>query len=888
MNQFFEARPIRSLFFLVGLMAALSLPAFSAAQAQDNLTIISIEDDPLLSNAKRLGINLGKPDQYGAAQILKNVILNPGFEASEFGMIIHLAEGATGTQIQQDNWRIEWNSPIVGQPEGFWDGAEYEIVTGAATGRTGTVAAHTYQDNLHTYTLADEGITPQKDDAVFLRMEQPGFEGDRFELNRADTEQIRPGSPGAQSLQLLPSSEDWQPSYAYFMDSYWRDGDPSGGQLFKVEGNWRLEFWAKGSAVGETIEIYWQRTGLEPFYSQTFPLTEEWQLLEAEFFVPANADTPNFSTTDAGNPLLTLGFRIPTDSQPVWIDDAALYRRDYDNPTIFNDKFVNALQELNPGIVRNWGNQLGSSLDNQLAPPFARKLTAYNPRHKFASQYHYSLHEFLELAQLLNAEPWYVIPPTFTLEELENLMAYLAAPVGSHPYADKRVELGQVAPWTALFPTIHLEYGNEMWGGNIGNDNFIGATARGGFGMGQIGGPRIGLMKNSPYYAPSQFNFILGGQYSLPYRQFEISANSLQHDTIALAPYFGQLDLYQTDEEIFQPLFARPQQDILTGEFAQSLQYMIDSGNQKPLAIYEINFHSTIGIAPLSTRNGFVTGLNGALALPLYMLTYQRELGIRDQAAFTALQYSFQMDGGEFVRLWGLMRDLEATGIRRPTWQGLALANRAVRGDMTRTIHRGANPTWLQPPINGIVEELEIPYLQSFAFRDGDQFAVVLFNLHLSEPLEAALEFGMEADQKAILHSIVSNSLHNNNESGQVINIQTQQLPDFGQGYRLRLAPHSMHVVEWGIAGNPPRFVAPTVTPLPAITPQPTFTPSPTLSPQPTFTPIVIEKTVEVTKPVEVVRTEPTVPPMFWALAGGGALVLMVGAWLAARMRYQQ
>ena len=98
-------------------------------------------------------------------------------------------------------------------------------------------------------------------------------------------------------------------------------------------------------------------------------------------------------------------------------------RSDYNNPTVFTDPYVNRLRELRPGVLRNWGDQLGSTLDNQLATPFARQGNAYSPRHRIARNYHYSLHEFLQLSQVVGAEPWYVIPPTFTGSELQNLVA---------------------------------------------------------------------------------------------------------------------------------------------------------------------------------------------------------------------------------------------------------------------------------------------------------------------------------------------------------------------------------------------------------------------------------------------------------------------------------
>jgi hypothetical protein len=62
-----------------------------------------------------------------------------------------------------------------------------------------------------------------------------------------------------------------------------------------------------------------------------------------------------------------------------------------------------------------------------------------------------------------------------------------------------------------------------------------------------------------------------------------------------------------------------------------------------------IDILTTDGNAPIDTRNDFVTGLNGGLALPLYMLTYLRDFGIKNQTAFSSLQYSYRMDNDEYA-----------------------------------------------------------------------------------------------------------------------------------------------------------------------------------------------------------------------------------------------
>ena len=848
-----------------------------------NITTVTVEDNVWLTNAKRLGVNLGKPDQYGAAQYLKNVVTNPGFEAGEFASIVFVEEGATATTFQQDNWEVAWNTDTVGQPVDFWQGATYEVLTGRSKGTKGIIGDFQHVDNLYTFSLGAQGgssdlaasssadlLALAEDDAVIVRRSISGFEADNQPFNVADTTHVRPGSSGEQSLKLISADANWKPSFEYYMDSFWRDGDPTAGKLIYVEGNWHFEVWAKGSSNQDVLEVVFKREGEIPFMQETFALTTGWQRLEHDFFVPQNFDPREWTSNTEANPLVTLTMRIPQDTDGVWIDDMALQRRDYTNPTAFSDKLVDALQELNPGVLRNWGNQLGSSLENQLADPWARKPTGYSPRARVALNYDYSLHEFLELAELIDAEPWYVIPPTWTEQEMRDLMAYLAAPAGQSAWADRRVALGQEAPWTEVFPVIHLEFGNELWGANAGSDPFLGATLRGGGRVGLVGGERIGLMKGSPFYDSAEFNFIIGGQFNQALTQSDIEINSDSHDMIALAPYFGSLENFATDERIFYPLFARPYQDVQSGTLAQSQRILNDAGKGTNLAVYEINFHNTTGDAPLSIRNGFMTGLNGGVALPLYMLSYQKWLGIRDQAAFTALQYSFRMDNGEYARVWGMLRDLEATGWRRPTWLGVELANRAVRGEMVQTTHTGDDPTWTQDVINGITAPVEVPFVQSFAFREGDSYAVVLFNLNIDDAQTVILDTPRTPDAQALLHRLYSENIHHNNESAPVINLRTVPLSDFSQSYELILPPHSVTVVEWGVDGFPPAVPSNDPTPFPA--PLPTSTPQPTPEgqvPTPTPTPIIAStvttQTVVITNEVAIVLTSAPLPSVIGA-----------------------
>jgi hypothetical protein len=791
---------------LVLLLAVLVLALFPILQIEGQppaVTSVTISDEVLVPDVKRLGINVGSRSQWGAAQHLKNLINNPGFEAGVYGSVAHVAAGSSGSRIVQDFWDTSWNNDTynIGQPEDFWNGADYEIVYGPAKGRSGTITDFAHESNRYVFYLDQDGTVPEQWDVLFVRREWDGV-ASVTEWASADTTTTRPGSPGSQSLHLVYTGESWRSSYAFYMDSVWRDGDRTAGKLFIVQGNCHLEFWARGANEGDSLRARFFREGEADFIDETITLTTHWQKYEFDTFVPAGTDSLGPYTPDEYHPILGFTFVLPEAGGEAWVDDVALYSTDHTNPTVFTDAYVNRLKELRPGILRNWSNQFGSTLDVQLAEPWARRTQGYRPHERIPGSYSYSLHEFLELCQEVGAEPWYVIPPTFSLEDMDNLVEYLAAPAdGAHPYADYRAALGQTAPWTEIFSTVHLEFGNELWGAASGGDPFMGASLLGGTRLGQIAHDRFAILKSNAYYDPNHFNLIIGGQAGFPGRQGEIDSNSSNHDSIALAPYFGELDVYTTTEEIFYPLLARPVDDVSSGRVRQSQDQVDGVGQGTELAIYELNFHTTSGDAPLDIRNDFVTGQGGALALPLHMLLYLRELGVKNQTAFSSLQYAFRMDNGEYVRLWGMLRDLEATGRKRPTWLGLELANKAIQGDMITTVQTGANPGWQQAPINGVSTTTDVSYVQSFAFRNGPSYSAILFNLSLTDTLPVEISVPFEYNTQPIRYQIAPASIHDDNEDAENVVIESSQLTGGTTIFPLDLPPFSLTVLIW-----PPPF----------------------------------------------------------------------------------
>jgi hypothetical protein len=753
---------------------------------------VTITDSVLLSDVQRLGINAGGRSWWGADQIMKNLIDNPGFEAGEFASLVLADNGATSRSMPMAFWDPAWNNEQygIGWPEGFWNDADYEFLWGAAKGRSGRVHRFYHASGRMEFDFGSDGPIPQRMSVLRLQRDIPGYYGN---TSVVDATTVRPGSPGRQALRLTEGGY----VYRFYMDSLWRDGDRSAGKLLIIRGEYICRLWVRARTPGDRLRIRFFREGEGVFLDQTLSPATEWGLFEHRFTVPEGADPLREYSDSEYRPILAFTLEAVGAGAEILVDDVELQSTAHRNPTVFTDNFVNRLKELRPGVLRYWAGQPGASLQSQLAEPFARRTNGYSPRERRAANYCYSLHEFLELCREVEAQPWYVLPPTFSTEELQGLVEYLAAPASQqHPYAMQRSTLGQDAPWTELFERIHLEYGNEMWGSGAGDDPFMGSSVNGGERLAAIAADRFAVIRSSTLYDASILRLHIGGQAGYAGRQRQIEQHSDIHDAVALAPYFGILNTWNDDSEIFLPLFASPFWQIDAGPMRESHEYLAG----REMSLYEINFHTTHGESPIAVRNDFVAGAAAALALPLHMLVYARDFGARTQCAFSSLGYSFRLANGDMVRLWGMLRDVEATGRKRPTWLGVELANKAMFGDMLETQHEQPQPGWQQIPINGIDTPISVSEIQSFAFRHDKQHAVLLFNLSLHQTHRLRLKLPSAAAPNATMFSITPNSIHDNNEDSTRIVIDSVHIDDFADGKEFELPPHSLHAVIWNTA----------------------------------------------------------------------------------------
>ncbi|MGB1250780.1 MAG: hypothetical protein ACPG8W_09230 [Candidatus Promineifilaceae bacterium] len=751
-----------------------------------NAAVVTVRDEVQVADVKRFGLNIGQFNTNAAGFLMTNIMPNPGFEAAEFHMIFIAADDADNNRVpaRDDFWNTDWNNDEagVGQPEQFWTGATYEVLTGSAAGRTGTIADFTHEEQRLVFYLGEDDPTALGKAAIMVRRNVPGFIGDRYETVLGEPNDVRPDSPGEQSARLV-RRDDGLPSFSRLMDQFAQLDNPDAGKLIQLNGEWNFSIWAKATeASTDQMRVLISRENDIVFLDETVDISDQWSEINLSFV----GDDPQI---DGVAPRLRVDL-FPVGAQML-VDDISLRRAEYESPTRFSDRVVETTQAMNPGIVRFWASNLANSLDNVLSAEFGHKPTGFSPKRRVGLFFTYSLHEFLLFSELVDAEPWYVIPPTFTQEEAENLVAYLAAPANAHPYGALRAQLGRPDPWTDAFDVIHLEWGNETWGGNHGADPFLGATFGGGVRSAEITNRRFAAMRESAYFNADRFNLIIGGQYRWPGRQSELERFSNNHDTIAIAPYYGVLEKFATDAERYQPLYAHASegdQSLL----AQSLERF--EADTRP-AIYEINLHAVENVLPLDVRNDVLSSQGAAISLPLVMLSYLRDLGIRDQAVWELTEFSTRtFKTNEWARLFGIMRDLEATYRPRPTYIAMQMANSAIGGDLL--VSETTSESMLVPPINRIANETQVPFVQAYAFREGDRLGLILFNVDIDNARQAIVNLPIQGAAQGWL--LAADAINADNEDMLQVEKQPLQFETFGDGSRINLPPHSMIVLEIG------------------------------------------------------------------------------------------
>lgn len=792
---------VAGLAFLLFLVTSFSL------QSQTTTTNIAIDSTVIQPRVKHLGINLATHNYWDSGQMMQNLVLeNPGFEGEIYQSIIQCASGTTTTCVDSDSYS-SW-------PAGFWNGATFEFFYGAANGATGTISNYTAAASGQggTLTFASPiAVAPADGDFVIVRQTVPGNAiagwwpttsgNGAITTNTAD---LPPDSTGSQTIALsAPTAND-----SAVLDSYF---DTTAGRSFiQLDGSFQVSFLAKGTGGSNSVAVWFSRLGSTTTdLSQTVSLTNSWQTY-----------TLTFTASETGSAVGTFDLDFATVGQDsFYLDDVSIQPTSPAQPTAFRDAVVSALRDLSPGTLRFWsGNQLGDTLDNLIAGPFARLRSGYSAYATSQTAIEYGLYDFLQLCKTIGADPWFVVPTTFSTTDAANLIEYLAS-ASTTAYGAKRAAQGQVEPWTSVFEKIHLEFGNEAW-----NSTFRGGSIENPAAYGERAQTIFGAMRTAPAYSAASFDLVLGGQAGNPWLNQQIQNNTNNNDSFAIAPYMMyEVNTFATNEDLFAPLLAEPQAFFSpsgNAEGVSSTDLTIDGASQNvnggmvyldqvaiqntthpvPLAIYETNLSTDSGSITQSVINEFATSIGAGVAEVENMLLGMSK-GMVTQNLFALPQYDFDIStagGATTVPLWGSVIDMGGpTNLRRPQFLALQVANQTIpRGAaMLQTVQSGANPTWNQALVNS-VQLNDAHYIESFAFSNGLQSGLILLNLNLTEALHVTFSGAHAPAGTVQVTELTSTNVTDTNESSNVV-VPVSSSQTFTAATILSLPPFSMTALTW-------------------------------------------------------------------------------------------
>lgn len=722
-----------------------SSPQSAAAPRQTNQTNdasdsgvakFQVESQPIVSDLKRIGVNLGNWTSWGAEQLLSNVLKNPGFEG--------LIDRAIVIVQRADRQRFADDTSWLGRENGFWAGARFDVRTGKSAGQQGLIAdsRRAAADGLPEYITVGEAPALQPGDVIALTRVTDTEQPAQWWISQGAGNAVfvvgndkRPGSGGVRSLALKPT-----PGRPAEIISYLDAIGERAGKLLPIKGVWRLSLWSRSSEGSPSLTVEFLRQGSPAFLSKTFTPTKEW-----------TRTTFEFSADDRGPAgILELHLRSSDDAGSVLLDDVELSSAQ-SKAFPFRPEVVSALEQLRPGYLRDWQGQLGDTLANRLAEPSARRSSRYRPGEE--SDFGYSLPDFLTLCARIQAIPWIVIPATFSDDELTELGRFLASRSGK-----------------GRFEEIVVEFGNENWNqlfrpAGIPDPRAHGEAAERAFQKLREGaGPQTPL------------RLVVNGQHANPEFAMRFARAVPSADLLALAPYF-QPALWAgiPQAQSFDGLFAGDE-----GKLAESANGIRALG--KELGVYEVNLHTTEGNASAVERDPVTAGAIAGSALAKVILD-GLALGARRQCVYTLAGYDGWLnDRSDFVKLFGITRDLSTTERLRPTGLAIAMLNQAIAGDLMKSANADKS---------GDAQDVSI-----YPFRSGAGWSVAVVS---SASVERSVSIGFPPGRASAvpqrLLRLDAPASGATNENANDVRIGSSTISPVGATISFRLPAYGMAVV---------------------------------------------------------------------------------------------
>ncbi len=796
----------------------------AAAGMAADVTMVELTGKVVVADISRLGINLGG-DSIWSGAILRKKRVEENFEGS-------LYRQCHSGELFEDGYATS-TAPLAGwkrtQQMDHWKGAELIIISGGNKWQKRTVTEVT------TRKIFPYSSTAKPVESIFFVFDEPVDISGKKEITAAMDAATRrkafivdPTRGVGALLQKLATDEGFygmnpgvqvkgikvsigdvaEESFgqaAALMDGTkvmsWILGNQRYGN---VNGTWHVHFRAKAKLGSPRLTIVPSHGSRE-----TINLDDEWEKFEVQIKVSGVPEPEG----PEDKPQLSIDFQ--SGGGQVLVDDVEIWMEGDENPTAFRDDVVNALKRYNPGVLRKLqmgGNTIESTIRPNLSSyRFQSSVFGWVGPLKQRNSKPYGLHEFYELCEHIDSEPWYCVPGTLTKKEVTFLMEYLGGPE-SAPGGQLRTELGHPEPWTKTFKNIHVEFGNEAWNG-------AGPFKGGGFNGPDYWNDLIAEGKASKHYEPNVL-FHTAGQNFASGKSAQILRDAPNSDRHAIAPYMIQQFTPEnaahndTPEKFFRWAFGFPIEVVKDRPDGMKQQGAVMEKTGVEFSIYEINYHITHGTGPVAPRNMLTAGIAGGVNMCNTMLMLLEEYGIRTQCLFNFLQYSYGHSPdlkakNESVRLWGTAISTKAGSERfRPTWLASEMANHVLGGDLVETVHSGAQPRatgsgpYDRSGKTARMIDYEYDEIHSYGVVDGKRRGLILMNLSVDTPHEVKANFSGAVDGGATRWVLTGESLGANNDyenDKPQVAIKEDRLDEFKRGTLLSLPPYSMVVLQWHI-----------------------------------------------------------------------------------------
>jgi len=660
-----------------------------------------IDPSPVLKNVSRLGINLSTWLPSQSESLTQNILKNPGFEGQIDRLIVIVSKSDKNSFSDDKGW---------GYPDHYWKEATFQVRTGKYAGTSGIItdSLQLGQDDYPQYFASSSLPIFEDKDVIVLSKDISSTvshwytEEKNQPLIKIDPTEHRPESAGSHALLLQPATAE--PI----------EMNTQTGPLPVITGEWILSLWVKAEGNQPSLDIHFKRKNDQaPLFSETIKPTSFWKKYTFNFALDNQPEN---------SPSL-LQIAAQGEGTKIWLDD--LWLGSEENPASpFRPELINALLALKPSFVREHA-AVGDTMENRIAEPSKRKSwTLHSAGSSGEDTYAYSLIEFLTLCQQVQANPWIVVPTTFTDDEYQKLGEFLA----SHAAKD-------------IFPKVVLEFGRENWNWTYRPTSIPYPKAHGA--MADRAYEFILLGAKSP----THFIKTVNGQHLDPALSLEYLKNTKTADALAIAPYFFPiLDKETSDHEAIANLLH--DDDDLMKETAQQAKNL-----HKALSIYELNLHTTEGTATGAQRNRIVAGAISGTALAKKALE-AIQAGADPIMIYSLLQHESTMWNMEdTVKLWGIAQKLGDKIRFRPTGLAVIMLNRICGGNAHQVNYTNNTAT----------------PLTILAFTPDKQWTAAVASASES-PLEVSLIF--PDDNKPLPSTLLSLESHspfdNNEEEEQV------------------------------------------------------------------------------------------------------------------------